>query len=74
MIKDLSKRVDKINNVLNSLDETLLQTQKLVDDLNQSPSDILKQTYKYGPGEIDENSIKTFIYICMITFLIACSF
>ena len=56
-IKDLSQEsFDKLNNVLNSLDETLLQTQKLVDDLNQSPSDILfkQKTIKYGPGEIDE--------------------
>jgi phospholipid/cholesterol/gamma-HCH transport system substrate-binding protein len=56
-IKDLSEEsFDKLNNVLNSLDETLLQTQKLVDDLNQSPSDILfkQKTIKYGPGEIDE--------------------
>jgi phospholipid/cholesterol/gamma-HCH transport system substrate-binding protein len=56
-IKDLSQEsFDKLNNVLNSLDETILQTQKLVDDLNQSPSDILfkQKTIKYGPGEIDE--------------------
>jgi phospholipid/cholesterol/gamma-HCH transport system substrate-binding protein len=56
-IKDLSQEsFDKLNNVLNSLDETLLQTQKLVDDLNQSPSDILfkQKPIKYGPGEIDE--------------------
>jgi phospholipid/cholesterol/gamma-HCH transport system substrate-binding protein len=56
-IKDLSQEsFDKLNNVLNSLDETLIQTQKFVDDLNQSPSDLIfkQKSIKYGPGEIDE--------------------
>ena len=53
-IKDMSKEsFDKLNNVLNSLDSTLLQTQTLIDNLNQSPSDILfkQKNIKYGPGE-----------------------
>ena len=53
-IKDMSKEsFDKLNNVLNSLDSTLLQTQNLIDNLNQSPSDILfkQKNIKNGPGE-----------------------
>ena len=53
-IKDMSKEsFDKLNNVLNSLDSTLLQTQTLIDNLNQSPSDILfkQKNTKNGPGE-----------------------
>ena len=44
---------DKLNTVLNSLDLTLLQTQTLIDNLNQSPSDILfkQKNIKNGPGE-----------------------
>jgi phospholipid/cholesterol/gamma-HCH transport system substrate-binding protein len=53
-MKDMSKEsFDKLNNVLNNLDGTLLQTQTLIDNLNQSPSDILfkQKNIKYGPGE-----------------------
>ena len=53
-MKDLSKEsFDKLNKVLNSLDGTLLQTQNLIDNLNQSPSDILfkQKNIKNGPGE-----------------------
>ena len=53
-IKDMSKEsFDKLNNVLNSLDSTLLQTQTLIDNLNQSTSDILfkQKNIKNGPGE-----------------------
>ena len=53
-IKDMSKEsFDKLNKVLNSLDGTLLQTQNLIDNLNQSPSDILfkQKNIKNGPGE-----------------------
>ena len=53
-IKDMSKEsFDKLNNVLNSLDLTLLQTQTLIVNLNQSPSDILfkQKNIKNGPGE-----------------------
>ena len=53
-MKDLSKEsFDKLNKVLNSLDGTLLQTQKLIDNLNQSPSDVLfkQKNIKNGPGE-----------------------
>ena len=44
---------DKLNKVLNNLDGTLLQTQNLIDNLNQSPSDILfkQKNIKNGPGE-----------------------
>ncbi len=53
-MKDMSKEsFDKLNNVLNNLDGTLLQTQTLIDNLNQSPSDILfkQKNIKNGPGE-----------------------
>ena len=53
-VRDLSKEsFDKLNKVLNSLDGTLLQTQNLIDNLNQSPSDILfkQKNIKNGPGE-----------------------
>ena len=53
-IKDMSKEsFDKLNSVLNNLDSTLLQTQTLIDNLNQSPSDILfkQKNIKNGPGE-----------------------
>ena len=53
-MKDMSKEsFDKLNKVLNNLDGTLLQTQTLIDNLNQSPSDILfkQKNIKNGPGE-----------------------
>ncbi|MDD2886210.1 MAG: MlaD family protein [Aliarcobacter sp.] len=53
-IKDMSKEsFDKLNTLLNGLDETLLQTQNLIDNLNESPSDILfkQKNIKNGPGE-----------------------
>jgi phospholipid/cholesterol/gamma-HCH transport system substrate-binding protein len=53
-IKDISKEsFDKLNSVLNGLDETLSQTQNLIDNLNESPSDILfkQKNIKNGPGE-----------------------
>ena len=53
-INDMSKEsFDKLNSVLNNLDSTLLQTQTLIDNLNQSPSDILfkQKNIKNGPGE-----------------------
>ena len=53
-INDMSKEsFEKLNIVLNSLDSTLLQTQTLIDNLNQSPSDILfkQKNIKNGPGE-----------------------
>ena len=41
-MKDASKEsFERSNIVLNSIDETLIQTQNLIEDLNQSPSDIL---------------------------------
>lgn len=56
-MKELSQEsFDKLNSVLNSLEITLNQSQKLINDLNQSPSDILfkQKNIKYGPGESDE--------------------
>lgn len=53
-INDMSKEsFSKLNSVLNDLDSTLLQTQTLIDNLNQSPSDILfkQKNIKNGPGE-----------------------
>ena len=53
-VNNMSKEsFDKLNKVLNSLDGTLLQTQNLIDNLNQSPSDILfkQKNIKNGPGE-----------------------
>lgn len=53
-VKDMSKEsFDKLNSVLNGLDETLSQTQNLIDNLNESPSDILfkQKNIKNGPGE-----------------------
>lgn len=53
-IKDMSKEsFDKLNSVLNGLDETLSQTQNLIENLNESPSDILfkQKNIKNGPGE-----------------------
>ncbi len=52
-INGMSKEsFDKLNSVLNNLDSTLLQTQTLIDNLNQSPSDILfkQKNIKNGPG------------------------
>ncbi|WP_121627615.1 MlaD family protein [Poseidonibacter antarcticus] len=56
-IKELSQEsLNKINKVLDNLDDTLTQGQKLIDDLEESPSDILfkQKNIKYGPGEKDE--------------------
>ncbi len=56
-LKELSKEsFDKLNKVLNSLDETLIQTQNLVNEIEQSPSDLIfkQKSIKYGPGEINE--------------------
>jgi phospholipid/cholesterol/gamma-HCH transport system substrate-binding protein len=53
-INDMTKEsFDKLNSVLNGLDETLSQTQNLIDNLNESPSDILfkQKNIKNGPGE-----------------------
>lgn len=56
-LKELSgESFDKLNNVLNSLDETLVQTQNLINELEESPSDLIfkQKSIKYGPGEINE--------------------
>lgn len=56
-IKDMSQEsFDNLNSVLKSLEITLLQLQNLINDMKESPSDlILKQrSIKYGPGESDE--------------------
>jgi len=53
-MRDASKEsFERLNIVLNSIDETLIQTQNLIEDLNQSPSDILfkQKAIKKGPGE-----------------------
>ena len=48
--------LDNLNRVLNTLENSLIQTQNLIKNINESPSDlILKQkNIKYGPGEQDE--------------------
>ena len=56
-IKELSKEsFDKLNQVLNSLENTLTQGQKLIEDLDESPSDVIfkQKDIKYGPGEVNE--------------------
>lgn len=56
-IKDMSEEsFNNLNSVLKSLEITLLQLQNLINDMKESPSDlILKQrSIKYGPGESDE--------------------
>ena len=56
-IKELSKEsFDKLNEVLNSLENTLTQGQKLIEDLDESPSDVIfkQKDIKYGPGEVNE--------------------
>ena len=47
---------DNLNGVLNSLENSLIQMQDLINNINESPSDlILKQkNIKFGPGEKDE--------------------
>lgn len=47
---------DSLNSVLNSLENTLIQTQDLIDGFSESPSDLLlkQKNIKYGPGENDE--------------------
>lgn len=47
---------DNLNSLLNSLENNLNQTQDLIKNLNESPSDILlkQKNIKYGPGEDDE--------------------
>ena len=56
-VKELSQ--DSFNNleiVLKSLDNTLNQTQDLIKNINESPSDLLlkQKEIKYGPGEKNE--------------------
>lgn len=56
-VKDISQEsFDKLNVVLKELENSLELTQKLIDDLNQSPSDIIfkQKNIKYGPGEENE--------------------
>jgi len=58
-IKELSQdSFDKLNMVLDSLQNSLDKSGELIDNLNQSPSDIFfkQKDIKYGPGELhDEN-------------------
>lgn len=44
---------EQLNQALNSLDKTLIQTQQLVESLKESPSDLFfkQNNIKYGPGE-----------------------
>lgn len=56
-IKEMSSdSFDKFDKLLNSLEETLQETQKLIKSIEQSPSDLIfkRKNIKYGPGEIDE--------------------
>ena len=56
-LKELSNdSFEKLDKVLNSLDETLIQAEKLINNIEQSPSDLIfkQKSIKYGPGEIDE--------------------
>ena len=49
---------DNLNSVLKSLENSLLQMQDLINNINESPSDlILKQkNIKFGPGEKDDET------------------
>ncbi|BFU78748.1 MlaD family protein [Arcobacter sp. 15-2] len=51
-----SESLDNLDEVLNSLNETVLEAENLLHSLEESPSDLfLKQKkIQYGPGEIDE--------------------
>ncbi|WP_418184577.1 MlaD family protein [Aliarcobacter vitoriensis] len=56
-IKGLTQdSIDNINVVLKSLEKNLNQTQDLIKNLNESPSDLLfkQKNIKYGPGEQNE--------------------
>jgi phospholipid/cholesterol/gamma-HCH transport system substrate-binding protein len=56
-LKELSaESFDRLNKVLDSLDETLIQTQNLINEIEQSPSDLIfkQKSIKYGPGEVNE--------------------
>ncbi|RBQ27198.1 MULTISPECIES: MlaD family protein [Arcobacteraceae] len=56
-IKGLTQdSLDNLEIVLKNLDNTLNQTQDLVKNINESPSDLLfkQKNIKYGPGEKDE--------------------
>lgn len=56
-LKEMSSNsFDKLDKVLNSLDETLIEAEKLINNIEQSPSDLIfkQKSIKYGPGEKDE--------------------
>ena len=56
-LKEMSNdSFEKLDKVLNSLDETLNQAENLINNIEQSPSDLVfkQKSIKYGPGEIDE--------------------
>ena len=56
-LKELSaESFDRLNKVLDSLDETLVETQNLINEIEQSPSDLIfkQKSIKYGPGEVNE--------------------
>lgn len=56
-IKEITQdNLDNLSSVLKSLEDNLNQTQDLIKNINESPSDLLlkQKTIKYGPGEKDE--------------------
>lgn len=56
-LKEISNEsLENLNSVLKSLEITLNQTQSLINDLNESPSDLIlkRKDIKYGPGESDD--------------------
>ena len=50
--------IDNLETVLKNLDNTLNQTQDLMNNLNESPSDLIfkQKVIKYGPGEKDNET------------------
>ena len=50
--------INNLETVLKNLDNTLNQTQDLMNNLNESPSDLIfkQKAIKYGPGEKDNET------------------
>lgn len=58
-LKEISNEsLENLNSVLKSLEITLNQTQNLINELNESPSDLLlkRKDIKYGPGENNDET------------------
>ena len=58
-LKEISNEsLENINSVLKSLEITLNQTQNLINELNESPSDLIlkRKDIKYGPGENNDET------------------